>query len=175
MMTRAEYEKLVLPEGERVELIEGEIVALGPIDPEHAAGVDSASMTLALTFGTSHIVRVQNPILALEHSEPQPDVVLVSRSSYSKWQHPSLADLVIEVSNTSLAYDRREKASLYAAAGQPLYWIVNLIHDQLEVYTNPVPDPDAPFRWSYGSFQSLGPDQTVTLLGQTLSVRDFLP
>jgi len=180
--TRAEYERLtqlgLLAEDERVELIQGEIVAMSPIDPIHAIAVNQANMVLATEFGATHVVGVQNPLVAGEDSEPQPDLILISRAAFAEMkerrEHPARAVLVLEVANTSLAYDRREKGSLYALAGQPLYWIVNVVHNQLEVYSNPVPDPAAPFGFSYASFQSLGRGQKVELAGRTLAVDDFL-
>ncbi len=180
--SRADYELLsqtsIIPESEKVELIGGQIVNMSPIDPKHSFTVGYAARLLNREFGDEYFVNVQNPILAREDSEPQPDLTLISLRHADELrlqeQHPDRADLVIEVSNTSLAYDRGVKGSLFAAAGQPLYWIINLVHNQLEVYTNPAPDPDARFGFSYTSFQSLGRGQTVEFAGKTLAVSDFL-
>jgi len=181
--TREDYERLsqsgIIPESEKVELIGGQIVTMSPIDPLHASTVAYTNMLLAREFGDEYIVHVQNPVIAREDSEPQPDLMLVPRAQADQLrrqrQHPTRADLVIEVSNTSLAYDRGTKSSLFAAAGQPCYWIINLIHDQLEVYTNPAPDPGARFGFSYATFRSLGRGESVEFGGKTLAVNDFLP
>ena len=73
--------------------------------------------------------------------------------------------LVVEVSESSLAFDRAHKGSLYARAGLAEYWIVNLIDRVLEVYRNPARDPDAPFGWRYQSVAVHRPDGTVSPLG----------
>lgn len=181
--TREEFEKLsqvgLLAEDERVELIRGEIVALSPIDPLHAITVDRATMLLVSKFGNTHVVRVQNPILVGDDSQPQPDLVLIlqaeARELARQRRHPAQVDLVIEVANTSLAYDRTEKASLYAAAGLAPYWIVNLVQEVLEVYSDPSPDSSAVFGWSYSSFHRLSRGQSVEFAGRTIPVIELLP
>ena len=181
--SREEFERLsqsgIIPEGDRIELIGGQIVNMSPTDPLHASTVAYTTMLLAREFGQSHIVHVQNPIVARDDSEPQPDLMLVPRERSDELrrqrQHPTRADLVIEVSNTSLAYDRGTKGSLFAAAGQPCDWIINLIHDQLEVYTNPAPDPGARFGFSYATFHTYGRGETVEFGGKRLAVNDLLP
>lgn len=181
--SREDFERLsqsgIIPESERVELIGGQIVNMSPIDPLHAFTVDFVNMLLVAEFGKSHLVRVQNPILAREDSQPQPDLMLIPLGSALELrrqrQHPDRADLLVEVSNTSLAYDRGVKGSLFASAGQPCYWIINLIHNQLEVYTNPAPDAGARFGSSYATFHTYGPGQTVEFGGKTLAVNDLLP
>lgn len=181
--TRAEFQKLVeaglLAPEERVELIQGEIVALSPIDPVHASAVDKANKLLGRVFDETHLVRVQNPVVVGNHSEPQPDLCLISlehaHQCEQERRHPDQADLLIEVANTSLAYDRVEKASLYASGGYPLYWIVNLIQNHLEIYSDPSPDSSAPFGFSYSRFVRLGPEARVELAGRQLAVSEFLP
>ncbi|MBI3924600.1 MAG: Uma2 family endonuclease [Armatimonadetes bacterium] len=181
--TRAEYEKMIeiglLSEDERVELIRGEIVALSPIDPLHASTVDQANRLLNAKYGGTYVVRVQNPILVGEDAIPQPDLVVIeavlAAQLVRERRHPSTAELVIEVANTSLAYDRGEKGSLYASAHFPLYWIVNLVHEVLEVYSQPSPDPTTAFGWSYATRHRLSRGQTVEFASLTLAVSDFLP
>ncbi|MEW6278465.1 MAG: Uma2 family endonuclease [Candidatus Eremiobacterota bacterium] len=180
--TRSEYEKMaqvgLLAEDERVELIHGEIVDMSPIDPLHASGVDRANMLLTSNYGATHVVRVQNPVDVGDASQPQPDVVLISaalaRDLTRQRRHPSSVELILEVANTSLAYDRLQKGSLYASAGFSPYWIVNLPDDVLEVYTDPRPDSAAPHGWRYSCLRTLGRGRTVDFAGRTLSVDDLL-
>ncbi|MCS7191059.1 MAG: Uma2 family endonuclease, partial [Fimbriimonadales bacterium] len=82
--------------------------------------------------------------------EPEPDIAVVegSHETYAD-HHPTTALLVVEFADTSLEYDRREKLSLYAKAGIPEYWIVNLKANTLEVYREPIPDAEMPFGYGY--------------------------
>jgi Uma2 family endonuclease len=92
--------------------------------------------------------------------------------------HPSRPVLVVEVSETSLALDRVHKGSLYARAGLPDYWIVNLQDHALEVYRNPEPNPGAPFGWRYRSASIMGPGTSVTPLARPdghVQIIDLLP
>ena len=92
--------------------------------------------------------------------------------------HPSRPVLVVEVSESSLALDRQQKASLYARAGLTDYWIVNLVDLVLEAYRQPGPDPDAPFAWRYESVLVLGREASISPLAQTgasIPVADLFP
>jgi Uma2 family endonuclease len=111
----------------RVELIGGEIIQMPPIGPEHGSTVDQTMQSLGRRLPAKpYYLRVQNP-LRLGDSEPVPDVAIVpGKPSDYRTHHPTTALLVIEIADTSLEYDRTEKMSLYAAAGIPEYWIVNL-------------------------------------------------
>jgi Uma2 family endonuclease len=105
---------------------------------------------LQAAFGAGWEIRGQGPIALDEESEPEPDLAVVP-GSFRDYEaaHPSRPVLVVEISETSLALDRVHKGSLYARAGLPDYWIVNLPEHALEVYRDPEPDPAAPFRWRY--------------------------
>ena len=86
--------------------------------------------------------------------------------------------LTVEVSESSLGFDRRHKGSLYARAGLDDYWVVNLVDRVLEVYREPVPDPDAPFGWRYARREVLDPSMRVTPLAApsaAIRVADLLP
>lgn len=125
----------------RVELIHGEIRDMSPIGTEHAYVVDLVTQWSHLCVQLDRaLVRTQNPVRipALE-SEPEPDVVWVRNKSYAS-QHPEPADvlLLIEVADSSLAFDRGEKLAIYAASGIPEYWIVNLVDRQIEIFRDPV-------------------------------------
>jgi Uma2 family endonuclease len=85
---------------------------------------------------------------------------------------------VVEVSESSLGFDRHYKGSVYARAGLADYWIVNLVDRVLEVYRDPVQDPAAAFGWRYGSVESLGPETLISPLAQSgsrIRVADLLP
>ncbi len=119
---------------ERVELLEGEIIPVSPQDPRHASRVARMNTLLVRCFGDSHEIRVQLPLTLGSQSEPEPDFAVVPFAVADQaTRHPDTADLVIEVANTSLSFDRNEKASLYAKAGVPEYWLLNLNARRLEI------------------------------------------
>ena len=127
-------------EGDRVELIEGEVVEMSPIGSRHAGCVMRSNTVLNRRFGRLAIVNVQNPIRLGDFSEPQPDLVLLKpRKDFYSTSHPTAADVlvVIEVAETSADYDRNVKLSLYARAGIPEAWLVVLPKDLIEVYSQP--------------------------------------
>lgn len=119
----------ILHRGDRVELIDGEIVAMTPIGPRHNAAVDRALRMLVAVAGDQAIVRVQGSIRLSRFHEPQPDIVLLRpRNDFYASQLPGAADtlLVIEIAESSLEYDRQVKGRIYAEAGIPEYWLVDL-------------------------------------------------
>jgi Uma2 family endonuclease len=145
--TREEYYRMaevgILGARERVELIQGEIVQMSPIGPRHAAFVDNLNRLLARRLPDEAIVRVQGPVALADDTEPQPDlaVLRVSDIPYKNrdaWAEDAL--LVIEVAETSLAYDRSTKRRLYAQAGIPECWVVDCAAETVEVHRGPGPD-----------------------------------
>lgn len=139
-----EYHRMVeagiLTEGDRVELIEGEIVAMSPIGGRHAACVRRLVRLLERQLGAEALVDSQNPIRIDPDGEPQPDVaVLRPQQDYYEHEHPRPADvfLVVEVAETSLAYDRQIKLPIYATAEIPEAWLVDLAGQTLERHTDP--------------------------------------
>ena len=181
--TREEYERLgvlgVIGPEERVELIEGEIVVVPPMQSPHGTGIQLAYEALRTIFGAGFAVRVQLPIALGQYSEPEPDVaVVVGTPRDYKDAHPSTAVLVVEVSDSMLAFDRGRKASIYAAAGIPEYWIVNLVDRQLEIYRDPAPMPGARYGHGYRTRTIALPGETVPTPSPTsarLAVDDLLP
>jgi Uma2 family endonuclease len=142
--TVAQYERMgeagILSENDRVELIEGEIVEMSPIGERHAACVGRLTQVLSLLFQRQAILWIQNPIRLDDYSEPQPDVsVLKPRADFYGQALPTPADvlLIIEVSDSTLEYDRQIKVPLYARAGVPEVWIVNLADERIETYADP--------------------------------------
>jgi Uma2 family endonuclease len=127
----------VLAPDARVELIEGEIIDMAPIGKDHQSIVDQLNRVLVRAVGDSAIVRVQGSIRLGEWSEPEPDLVLLApRSDFYRSEFALGADtlLVIEVSDTTLRYDRDDKVPLYARHGVPEVWIVDVQGETLLVY-----------------------------------------
>jgi Uma2 family endonuclease len=165
--TRDEYHQLAelgLFRDQRVELIDGEIIQMAPQKEPHAASISLALEALTTAFGAGHWVRPQMPLFFDGLSEPEPDLAVVKGTPRDsvKSDNPRSALLVVEVSATTLRYDRTRKASLYAAAGIEDYWIINLIDRQLEIYRNRIADASQKFGWRYQ-------DVTSRKLGDAIS------
>lgn len=128
----------VLKADERVELIEGEIIMMPPIDPGHAESTDKGLSKIGRKLGPEFRTRCQQPIRLGSSSEPVPDLSVVHEKSY-KSEHPTPADicLIVEVSNTSLLEDLGRKKLMYAAAAIPEYWVVDLNARVLHVFSRP--------------------------------------
>ncbi len=145
-LTVDEYHRLgevgILTEDDRVELIEGELVAMAPIGSEHIASTNALNRLLVLAVGDRGVVSVRNPVRLTRHTEPQPDfTVLRPHADYRRTMpRPEDTMLAVEVANTSLAYDRTVKLALYARSFIPEVWIVNLTTTEVEVYRSPVAD-----------------------------------
>lgn len=179
--TRQEYERMAAlglfgPE-ERVELLEGEIVTMTPQRSSHSATIGLAEAVLRRVFGPTHWIRIQLPLIVDPDSEPEPDLAVVPGSprEYVS-EHPHTALLILEVADSTLEKDRAHKAPIYARAGIPEYWIVNLAERCLEVYREPVNQPGQPA--SYRSFRKLSPSDRVSPLAAasvTIAVADLLP
>ena len=143
----------------RVELIEGEIIDMAPIGSRHAATVTRMVRIFTETCGNAAHVWVQNPIVLDNHSEPEPDIVLVRpRQDFYEQALPRGSDslLVVEVSETTLRYDREVKLPLYARHGIPEAWIVDLGHRVLLAFADPVEETYRVVR-SYPSPGKLSP------------------
>jgi Uma2 family endonuclease len=142
--TVEEFERMgeagIFRENARLELIEGEIVEMSPIGSRHAACVKFLSRHLNHTIGNIALISTQDPIQLDDFTEPQPDVALLRlRDNFYSDSHPTPQDvlLVIEVADTTVDYDRLVKLPLYAKAGIPEVWIVNLPADRVEIYASP--------------------------------------
>jgi Uma2 family endonuclease len=144
LFTVSEYERMgetgILAPDARVELLEGEIIEMSPIGSRHAACVDLISDVFHEQLRGKAIVRIQSPIVLDDFSEPEPDVsVLTFREDYYRSAHPRPRDvlLVIEVSETTIQFDRQVKTRLYASAGIPELLIVSLPDEHAEYYSRP--------------------------------------
>jgi Uma2 family endonuclease len=137
-----EYHRMIdagiLDEDEKVQLIDGMLVAMTPQGRPHAFVIQRLSRQLSRALGDDLEILIQLPLTLSADSEPEPDIAVVrSEDAASRTHHPSTALLVIEVSGDSLRFDRRTKAALYARVGIPEYWIVNLEEASIEVRTRP--------------------------------------
>ena len=145
--TRAEYYRMaeagILGEHDRVELIKGEIVEMSPIGRRHKAFVGNLAQLLMVRLVGRAVVWVQSSIALAEDTEPQPDLAVLRRGAVSYKERDAWAQdalLVIEVADSSLAYDRSTKLRLYAEAGIPEYWVVDCTAETVEVHRGPSPD-----------------------------------
>ncbi len=144
LFTVDEYHKMleagVLTENDQVELIRGEIVQMSPIGFRHAACVDRLTELFIIRLVQLARVRVQNPVTLDDSSEPQPDIALLRRRpDFYQTGHPTPSDifLLVEVSDTTVNYDREVKIPLYAEDNIAEVWLVNLTEQCLEVYRQP--------------------------------------
>lgn len=180
--TREEYYRLAEQgwfQNQRVELIDGEIVQLSPQSPQHVVAAELVRRILDRTFGNEYWVRHQSSLVHGDYSEPEPDIAVV-RGGVEDFNthHPTSSILVVEVSRTSLSYDKNRKLHLYANMGVPEYWILDLNSRQLLVYREPQADASAPFGYSYGTAITLNESQTVSPLEKpsaTIAVAAMLP
>ena len=181
--TRVEYDRLVEAEilgpDERVELLGGQMIVKEPQHSPHATAIQLVQRTLDRAFGAGWSVRPQLPIALAEDSEPEPDVCVVRGAPRDyRDAHPERPVLIVEVSLSRLGFDREHKGSLYARAGVPDYWIVNLPDRRVEIYREPVPDGAASFGWRFGRSVSVGPDQRISPLAAPaaeIAIADLLP
>ena len=131
-------EEGVIGPDDRVELLDGVIVAVSPSGPSHASVIGDVAHVLDVALAGNAAVRVQSPLVASRHSAPEPDIAIVSGTHRDyRRAHPTTALLVIEVSDSSLPQDRITKARVYAGAGIPEYWILNLRDSCVEVLRSP--------------------------------------
>ena len=162
--TAAEFLRLVeigvLAEGDRVELIQGDLIEMSPIYITHIATLNRLVWLLSNALGKQVILSVQNPVQLSEDNLPQPDVAIFRfQEEFYSEQHAKPEDilLIIEVADTSLRYDQRVKSKLYGTAGIADYWIVNLPERQIEVYREPRPN-------GYRTVTTYAPGETLSPL-----------
>jgi Uma2 family endonuclease len=175
--TRAEYHRMAdaaVFRDQRVELLEGEIIAMSPQSSRHAAVVMRAPRALTRVLGDTFDVRAQVPLALDERSEPEPDIAVCTRRADGYLDgHPRAADtlLVIEVADSSLPYDRGRKVTVYARAGIPACAILNLRDRRCELLERPDVAKDA---WQVQRI--LGPDDGLPLPGgASVPLADLLP
>ncbi len=177
-LTSVEYYQMIesgiIREGERVELILGQIFTMAAKGTRHTLSTRKLFKRLLALIGDRADVQSQDPITLPNNSEPEPDIVIARlRSDDYINSHPSPADiiLIIEVADSSIKFDREIKAALYAAAGIGEYWIINLIDDRLEIYRQPEGD-------IYTNTKIITPPRSISLLqfpDISLNIGDFFP
>lgn len=164
--------------GQRVLLLDGEVIEMAAQGNWHVVVVGKAQDALVPVFPREQYwTRVQNPLDAPDHSEPEPDIAVVPGRPDDYTAHPKTALLIVEVADSSLRLDRK-KANAYAAAGVPDYWIVDIGGHQVEVYREPVADPREPFGFRYASVVTLRPGASISPVAApqaTVAVADLLP
>ncbi len=158
----------ILGEDDRIELIEGELTVMPPVNPQHAGKVTRLTRIFSERTGDSALVSVQNPLVLGDRSELQTDLMLLRpRKDFYETANPGPEDvlLVVEIADTSLEYDRNVKIPLYAANGIPEVLLVNLRNERLEIHLDPgssgyrkvlLPDPEqraAPVSLPYAVFE----------------------
>jgi Uma2 family endonuclease len=181
--SRAEYEQMIAKglfrPDDRLELLDGVLIVREPQHDRHALAIRRVDAALRPHFGTGWLLAMQLPLALDEMSEPEPDFSIVRGSLDELGRgHPRHAALIVEVAESSLGIDRGRKATLYARAGIPDYWIVNLVDRTLEIHREPVAAPETAAGWHYAEVRALGPDETVSPVaapGARIPVADLLP
>ena len=142
--TVAEYYAMadagILSENDRVELLDGDLIVMPPIGDWHAGGVKFLNNTMLPQLQGRAMIAVQDPVRLDEHSEPQPDVMLLLwRDDFYRSAHPRPTDvlLLIEVADTTSDYDQKRKLPVYARVNIPEVWIVNRPARRIESYSDP--------------------------------------
>jgi Uma2 family endonuclease len=143
--TREDYDAIIaagiLDENDQVELIDGEIVKKMPINPSHSSTVNRLVRLFSKLVSEECVVAPQNPIALGAFSEPEPDIALLKlRPDFYGDSHavPAEVHLLVEVADSSLRFDRDRKIPLYAAAGIPEVWLIDLVGCCLIRYRQPV-------------------------------------
>jgi Uma2 family endonuclease len=166
--TCAEFHRfgdLVMIEGRRAMLIDGVILEEGPMNPPHAIALELVGEAIRSAFGPGWWLRQLSPLILGRKLDPEPDLAIVPGRPRDYTSHPTTADLVIEVADSSLDFDTNEKRLLYARAGLREYWVVDINGRRLLVYR----DPQA---GDYVTRQTLGPTDMLTpLASPTVTVR----
>lgn len=162
--TVEEYELLgasgVFSEDDRIELIEGAIVEMTPKGIAHSEAVTNLNEWFAERRGNLYRVRIQDPIVLSNTSEPEPDIVLARPLAERRVRgHPRPEDvfLVVEVADSSLAFDRGRKADLYARAGIAEYWVANVLDFSIDVFRDPSPT-------GYKEVRTYRPGESISVL-----------
>jgi Uma2 family endonuclease len=179
----ARYQKMIeagiLTAADKVELLENYVVLKMPRNPPHDGTIQLITETLAPAVPPGWCLRAQLTVVFAD-SQPEPDFAVVRGSPRSYLaRHPTAADvgLLVEVADSSLLRDQRDKTRIYARGGIPCYWIVNLVDRRVEVYSQPSGPTPVP---AYGAFQTYQPGDAVPLVldgttAATVPATDLLP
>jgi len=180
--TKDEYHymaELGLFEGKRTEFLEGDIIEMPTMNSPHATALTLIDEALRDIFSKGFAVRNQMPLNFGKDFETVPDVVVIKGKARDfKDSHPQTADLVVEVSDTTLRYDRNRKAGLYARFGIQDYWIVNIKDKRLEVHRRPMKDENTFYGFSYADISIYTKNDSAAPLAKPeseIKVADILP
>jgi Uma2 family endonuclease len=163
----------ILQPGERIELLEGRILQMAAKGTAHSASVSRIEQLLRNCLGDRVLLRFQDPVRLDDYSEPEPDVAVVQvNPSYYEDHHPTPSEvyLLIEVSDSTLKFDRETKAPAYARSGIAEYWVLDVIRRKLHVYRSPSAD-------GYQSETILSEELTITPIAFpdcTIAIKDML-
>src|ERR1700722_14883259 len=161
---------LGLFEGRHAMLINGVILEEGPMNPPHAITLELVEDALRTAFGTGWRIRSQSPLVLGADLDPEPDFAVIAGSARASSGHPTMAELVVEVADSSLDFDTNEKRLLYAKAGILEYWVVDINGRNLLVYRNPQAG-DYSIHHSFGLADVISP----LAVSSTVKVADLLP
>src|SRR5262245_7178213 len=163
----ARYQRMIeagiLTSEDKVELLENYVVLKVPRNPPHGGTIQIVDEALRAVVPTGWRVRVQLTVV-LSDSQPEPDFAIVrgdARTYFTRHPGPADVGLIIEVASSSLLRDQRDKTRIYARGGFPCYWIINLVDQRVEVYTQPSGPTAVP---AYGSCQTYQPGDAVPLV-----------
>lgn len=169
-LTRAQFDRLVAAgefEGQHVELLEGALVEMTPQGGPHRRAVVSLANRLVRQLPDDLFVAPQVPMATAADSEPEPDVYVIDAAANDSDDHPSWAHVVIEVAVTSQRTDLLHKSRIYARAGIPQYWVVDLPGDRVVVHTDPQGD-------AYASVDARPLDTPLEIRGMPIVLADLL-
>ena len=182
-MTRVQYEVLTAADAfddERIELLEGMVVQKVPQKPIHSNHVmriaQHLTLLLADSFETRYLVGIGAPVAAGLWSEPEPDVSVLDSDALTDDAHPTTAHLAVEVSRSSIRRDLVLKPRIYARAGIPRYWVVDVVAGEVVVHTDPFSDGDelGGTTAGYKLIRRVPLDTQLELLGLAVSLPDAL-
>jgi Uma2 family endonuclease len=173
-LPRVEYERMAeagVFDDLRVELLEGVVVEMPPIGPEHVWTVvtiaDALARRLREEVGERYVVSQRSPYVAGDYSEPEPDILVLERDAFSPHVRVSAARLAIEVAVSSRQCDLVQKPPIYAGGDVTEYWVIDIPKRRLVVHRNPADD-------HYGEIVTASLDATVSVLGITLPLGEVL-
>lgn len=159
-------------EGRKIILIDGELVEMAAPKPPHDMSLTLAYYLFARLFGNGHVVRIQMGMEFGINTDPLPDLAIVPGDPRTMVATPDTAELVLEVSDSSLDYDTGVKASLYAAAGIADYWVIDVVGRRVLVHRIPAADTTKKYGHGYSSITVLVPGQSIAPLALPQSLVD---
>lgn len=166
-------------ENKRTEFLEGEIIEIPTMNSPHATGLTLTDEAIREVFSEGFVVRNQMPLDFGKDFEVVPDIVVIKGKARDFLDsHPKTADLVIEISDSTLGYDRNRKASLFAKFGIEDYWIVNVKDKRLEIYRRPIEYDNGYYNFTYAERLIFTEQDNVSPLAfpkAKIKVADLLP